>query len=74
MAIFGRDRKIRMFNFSSGKLTKTYKCETLESITAMQENPAFKLESPDFEKRMAIEQEIEKCWDLSNKTPEELNL
>lgn len=32
-----------------------------------------KLEKLDFEKRMAVEQEIEKYWDQSNKQQEELN-
>jgi len=40
----------------------------------MQDNPTFKLDQADFEKRIAVEHEIEKIWDLSNKKPEEINI
>ena len=32
-----------------------------------------RLEQLDFDKRMSVESEIEKFWDLSNKVPEEIN-
>jgi peptidylprolyl isomerase domain and WD repeat-containing protein 1 len=68
MAMFCRDRKIRLFSFETGTLMKTYKLETLEQIKSMQELPMLKLEQADFDKRMLVEQEIEKQWDLSNTT------
>jgi len=77
MAILCRDRKIRIFDFASGKLIKTYNSETLEQIRAMQVNDSYttlRLEQLDFDKRISVEQEIEKFWDLSNKVPEEINI
>lgn len=37
LAVYGRDRKIRLFDFASGKIIKVYHSETLESLKAMQD-------------------------------------
>eukprot|EP00854_Cymbomonas_tetramitiformis_P003437 gene3437-4318_t len=55
------DRKIRVFQFRTGKLVRTYE-ETLEVINDIQkaDDSPFKLENIDFGRRMAIEREMEK--------------
>lgn len=61
-ATMGRDRKIRIFNFSTGRLYRVYD-ESLSSITELQQRsdqPLLKLDNMEFGRRVAIEREIDK--------------
>jgi peptidylprolyl isomerase domain and WD repeat-containing protein 1 len=73
LAIYCRDRKIRLFDFGTGKLVKTF-VETIENARKLQGDDSaasmVKLEQLDFEKRIATEAEIEKVWDQSNESVE----
>ena len=54
------DRKIRIFDFSTGKLYRTYD-ESLQTITDMQQagTALQKLEDVEFGRRLAVERELE---------------
>lgn len=54
------DRKIRVFDFASGKLYRSYD-ESLETITAMQQagTALQKLDEVEFGRRMAVERELD---------------
>jgi peptidylprolyl isomerase domain and WD repeat-containing protein 1 len=54
------DRKIRLFDFASGKLYRSYD-ESLETITAMQQagTSLQKLDEVEFGRRMAVERELD---------------
>jgi peptidylprolyl isomerase domain and WD repeat-containing protein 1 len=54
------DRKIRVFDFASGKLYRTYD-ESIQTLTEMQQagTALQKLEDVDFGRRLAVEREIE---------------
>ena len=54
------DRKIRIFDFSTGKLYRTYD-ESLQTITEMQQagTALQKLEDVEFGRRLAVERELE---------------
>jgi peptidylprolyl isomerase domain and WD repeat-containing protein 1 len=54
------DRKIRLFDFASGKLHRSYD-ESLETVTAMQQagTALYKLEEVEFGRRMAVERELD---------------
>ncbi|EPS42268.1 hypothetical protein H072_3785 [Dactylellina haptotyla CBS 200.50] len=54
------DRQIRVFDFASGKLLRSYD-ESIETITTMQQagTAMQKLEDVDFGRRLALEREIE---------------
>ena len=54
------DRQIRVFDFASAKLLRTYD-ESIETLTTMQQagTAVQKLEDVDFGKRLAVEREIE---------------
>ncbi|KAF2842888.1 peptidyl-prolyl cis-trans isomerase cypE [Patellaria atrata CBS 101060] len=54
------DRKVRLFDFASGKLYRTYD-ESLETISEMQQagTALQKLEDVEFGRRLAVEREIE---------------
>ena len=57
------DRKIRIFNFASGKLYRTYD-ESIQTISDMQQTDTIiqKFDNAEFSKRLAVEK------DLSNNT------
>jgi peptidylprolyl isomerase domain and WD repeat-containing protein 1 len=61
----GRDRMIRIFDFSTGKLKATFD-ETLAHIAKLQQSRSeeYAVEDIDFGRRLAIEKEIEKQMDL----------
>ncbi|ETI26965.1 hypothetical protein G647_10064 [Cladophialophora carrionii CBS 160.54] len=54
------DRKVRVFDFASGKLYRSYD-ESLETITAMQQagTSLQKLDEVEFGRRMAVERELD---------------
>ncbi|KAJ4548082.1 Peptidyl-prolyl cis-trans isomerase cyp15 [Exophiala dermatitidis] len=54
------DRKIRVFDFASGKLYRSYD-ESIETITAMQQagTALQKLDEVEFGRRMAVERELD---------------
>ncbi|KAJ9606271.1 Peptidyl-prolyl cis-trans isomerase cyp15 [Cladophialophora chaetospira] len=54
------DRKVRLFDFASGKLYRSYD-ESLETITAMQQagTSLQKLDEVEFGRRMAVERELD---------------
>ena len=54
------DRRIRIFDFTTGKLHRSYD-ESLETLTAMQQagTSMFKLEEVEFGRRMATERELD---------------
>lgn len=61
-ATISRDRKIRVFHFTTGKLYRIYD-EALATVTEMQQqtkHPLLKLDNMEFGRRVAIEREIEK--------------
>ena len=61
-ATIGRDRKIRIFHFTTGKLYRVYD-ESLATILQMQQTAdqsLLKLDNMEFGRRVAIEREIEK--------------
>lgn len=69
MAIFSRDRKIRIFNICNGKLIRTVDDSTQLYIDYQASKGSTKeliksdmlyLEKLDFERRMAVEKDIEK--------------
>ncbi|TIB12854.1 hypothetical protein E3P93_02169 [Wallemia ichthyophaga] len=55
-----KDRKIRLFNFLSGKLTRKYD-ESLEAASEMQQagTAIYKLDDMEFGRRLALESEIQ---------------
>ncbi|EXJ65415.1 peptidylprolyl isomerase [Cladophialophora yegresii CBS 114405] len=59
-AISFPDRKVRVFDFASGKLYRSYD-ESLETITAMQQagTSLQKLDEVEFGRRMAVERELD---------------
>ncbi|KAF7284968.1 peptidylprolyl isomerase domain and WD repeat-containing protein 1 [Rhynchophorus ferrugineus] len=57
-ATISTDRKIRVFNFLSGKLTRVYD-ETLPRFTELQQNTQ-QLPNMEFGRRMAVERDLEK--------------
>ena len=72
IAVYARDRKIRIFNIVTGKLLKTIEEQTQIYIDyqvtkgsgAAAKTDMLYLEKLDFERRMAVEKDIEKQWDL----------
>jgi len=54
------DRKVRVFEFATGKLYRTYE-ESLQTIEDMQQagTAAYTLEKPDFDRRLGVEKEID---------------
>lgn len=54
------DRKVRVFDFASGKLHRTYD-ESIETITDMQQagTAAAKLEDAEFNRRIAVERDLD---------------
>jgi peptidylprolyl isomerase domain and WD repeat-containing protein 1 len=54
------DRKVRVFDFASGKLYRTYD-ESINTVMEMQQagTAAFKLEEVDFGRRLAVERELD---------------
>ncbi|KAF2094140.1 putative peptidyl-prolyl cis-trans isomerase [Rhizodiscina lignyota] len=54
------DRKVRIFDFKTGKLYRTYD-ESIETITDMQQTSSglFKLEDVEFGRRLAVEKELD---------------
>eukprot|EP01100_Stratorugosa_tubuloviscum_P015042 TRINITY_DN8434_c0_g1_i1.p1 TRINITY_DN8434_c0_g1~~TRINITY_DN8434_c0_g1_i1.p1 ORF type:complete len:648 (+),score=233.81 TRINITY_DN8434_c0_g1_i1:37-1944(+) len=67
-AVSARDRQIRIFKFLTGKLFRKYD-ESLSVFQELQkdENSPFKLDSIDFGRRLAVEREIEKIENSSNR-------
>ncbi len=71
-AVYARDRKIRIFNIVTGKLLQTIEEQTQIYIDyqvtkgsgAAAKADMLYLEKLDFERRMAVEKDIEKQWDL----------
>ena len=71
LAIYGRDLKIRVFNFKTGILLRLID-ETFELLEKVQESedPRYQLlqvEEKDKENRKLVEKDVEKQWDLSTK-------
>ncbi|KAK5576280.1 hypothetical protein RB653_007421 [Dictyostelium firmibasis] len=71
ISTMGRDKKIRIFNYKSGKLFRVYD----ESFSVLQqiqktEDPIYHLDYADFGRRLAIEKEIDTMYDnfLNNLT------
>lgn len=58
MAVFSKDRKIRIFNILTGKITQTID-ESLEVYSTIQQNTP-QLANMEFGRRMAIEKDIER--------------
>jgi peptidylprolyl isomerase domain and WD repeat-containing protein 1 len=54
------DRKVRVFDFATGKLYRTYE-ESLQTIQDMQQagTAAYTLEKPDFDRRLGVEKEVD---------------
>ena len=77
LAIYARDRRIRIFNIKTGKLlhkideqTSIYVDYQLTKGTgAVAKADMLYLEKLDFERRMAVEKDIEKQWDLLKSLP-----
>eukprot|EP01133_Synstelium_polycarpum_P018254 gene18254-21844_t len=63
-ATMGRDRKIRIFNYLSGRLHRVYD-ESFAVLNAVQkaEDEAYHVDSTDFGRRMAMERDIETAYD-----------
>ncbi|EAL73116.1 WD40 repeat-containing protein [Dictyostelium discoideum AX4] len=64
LSTMGRDKKIRIFNYKSGKLYRVYD----ESFAVLQqiqktEDPIYHLDYADFGRRLAIEKEIDTMYD-----------
>ena len=62
------DRKIRIFEFASGKLYRSYD-ESVETITAMQQagTALQKLEEVEFGRRLAVERDLDNAlYDLGS--------
>ncbi|XP_026279574.1 peptidylprolyl isomerase domain and WD repeat-containing protein 1 [Frankliniella occidentalis] len=59
MAILSADRKIRIFNFLTGKLTRIYD-ESLSTFTQLHQTKQ-QLPNMEFNRRMATERELEKA-------------
>lgn len=62
LAMYCRDRKVRIFSIKSGKLLKTID-ETLAQYSVAEKGSIMYLEKFDLERRMAVEREIERQWD-----------
>ncbi|CAF0767358.1 unnamed protein product [Brachionus calyciflorus] len=58
MAVLSKDRKIRLFNFLTGKIIKTVD-ESLDQYSALQQNSQ-QLGNMEFGRRMAMEKDIER--------------
>lgn len=54
------DRKVRVFDFVTGKLYRTYE-ESIQTIQDMQQagTAAFTLEKPDFDRKLGVEKELD---------------
>ena len=75
VALYARDRKIRVFEVRSGKLVRTiddnaqiyvdYQLTKGTEGAAVVKSDMLYLEKLDFERRMAVEKDIERQWDLS---------
>jgi len=68
MVMFCKDRKIRFFHVGTGKLLKVYN-ESLASLVAQQDqakkDDLVQLDKIDFERRLAVEKELDKHWDAT---------
>jgi peptidylprolyl isomerase domain and WD repeat-containing protein 1 len=69
-ASMGEDRIVRIFNFETGKVFKTFD-ESLQVFSASQkeENNPFHLDPVDFGRRMAIENQLTKAWQNAKAPP-----
>lgn len=72
LAIYARDRRIRIFNIKTGKLLRTVDDQTQIYIDyqltkgtggSVAKADMLYLEKLDFERRMAVEKDIERQWD-----------
>ena len=79
IAFFCRDRKIRVFNIRNGKmianiddsLSLYIEYQATKATGAVVKSDMLYLEKLDFERRMAVERDIEKQWDINTKQTSE---
>jgi peptidylprolyl isomerase domain and WD repeat-containing protein 1 len=62
VGVYGRDRYVRLFNFLTGKLMKKID-ESLDKESLLKQQEVFNLERIDFDRRIAVEKEIDKSVD-----------
>ncbi|GAM25232.1 hypothetical protein SAMD00019534_084070 [Acytostelium subglobosum LB1] len=65
-AVMSRDRKVRVFTFSTGKLHRVYD-ESYAVLSQLQkeEDTVYHIDPNDFGRRMAVEREIEAVFDAA---------
>jgi len=71
LAIYGRDRKLRLFNVYSGKLMKVFD-ETLDvyqGYTSQPTDSMVYLSKESLEKKLVVEKQIEDVWDSGEALP-----
>ena len=71
LVIYGRDQKIRVYNFRSGKLLVSFD-ETHEYLDSVQESKEvehrlLQVESSDMERRKLVEKDVMRNWDSTAK-------
>jgi len=74
LAIYGRDRKLRLFNVYTGKLMKIFD-ETLavyQGYTSQPTDSMVYLTKESLEKKLVVEKQLEDVWDSELVTPEAL--
>ncbi|EGG14037.1 WD40 repeat-containing protein [Cavenderia fasciculata] len=64
LSIMANDKKIRIFNFTTGKLHRVYD-ESFDHINELQrsEDPTYYIEPTDFGRRMAVERDIDSSFE-----------
>ena len=71
LAIYGRDQKIRVYNFKTGKLLVKFD-ETTEYLDSVQESKEvehrlLQVESNDMDRRKLVEKDVMRSWDQTAK-------
>eukprot|EP01132_Coremiostelium_polycephalum_P007544 gene7544-9275_t len=63
-SMMGRDRKVRIYNYLTGKLHRVYD-ESFAFLNQIQksEDPTYTIDSGDFGRRMAVERDIDTMFD-----------
>ncbi|TNV83648.1 hypothetical protein FGO68_gene5279 [Halteria grandinella] len=67
VAMYCRDRKVRVFNVKSGKIIITID-ESLTQYAQSEKGSMQYLEKFDLERRLAVERDLEKQWDVNEST------
>eukprot|EP01117_Protostelium_nocturnum_P018673 TRINITY_DN7855_c0_g1_i1.p1 TRINITY_DN7855_c0_g1~~TRINITY_DN7855_c0_g1_i1.p1 ORF type:complete len:617 (-),score=251.02 TRINITY_DN7855_c0_g1_i1:38-1888(-) len=70
-ACMGKDRQVRVFTFSTGKLYRKYdeSQQTINKIQMEEGSNPYRLDSMEFGRRTTVEQELETAWSSDNPPP-----